>query len=203
MAHVPKEIVEEIDRFRDGKTKHKGTIDVWWLYDDGGLTLLMPHILSSRKCWHKCQLRIFSLANRNNQIDEEHRNLVALLHKFRIDCLDVVMLPDVTKSPQPKTVQEFDDITRKFGESAKLDKNMTITEEELISMQDKSNRHMRVHELLLEHSRDATLVVMTLPMPKKSRSAALYLAWLEMLTKDLPPCLLVRGNQTSVLTFYS
>ena len=44
----------------------------------------------------------------------------------------------------------------------------------------------------------------TLPMPRKNVvSAALYMAWLETLTRDMPPFLLVRGNQTSVLTFYS
>lgn len=41
-------------------------------------------------------------------------------------------------------------------------------------------------------------------MPRKNVvSASLYMAWLEVLTKDMPPFLLVRGNQTSVLTFYS
>lgn len=71
-------------------------------------------------------------------------------------------------------------------------------------MKDKSNRHMRLRELLLQHSSEANLVVMTLPMPRKNIvSAPLYLAWLELLTKDMPPILLVRGNQTSVLTFYS
>ena len=33
--------------------------------------------------------------------------------------------------------------------------------------------------------------------------APLYMAWLEMMTKDMPPFLMIRGNQTSVLTFYS
>ena len=41
-------------------------------------------------------------------------------------------------------------------------------------------------------------------MPRKNRvPTALYMAWLEMMTKDMPPFLLLRGNQTSVLTFYS
>jgi len=41
-------------------------------------------------------------------------------------------------------------------------------------------------------------------MPRKGTvSAPLYMAWLEVLTKDMPPSLLVRGNHTSVLTFYS
>lgn len=45
---------------------------------------------------------------------------------------------------------------------------------------------------------------MTLPMPRKGVvSAPLYMAWLEALSRDLPPFLFVRGNQTSVLTFYS
>jgi len=40
-------------------------IDIYWLYDDGGLTLLIPYILSERKKWKKCKLRIFVI------VDEE------------------------------------------------------------------------------------------------------------------------------------
>ena len=44
----------------------------------------------------------------------------------------------------------------------------------------------------------------TLPMPRKDTvSSTLYMAWLETLTANMPPFLLVRGNQQSVLTFYS
>lgn len=44
----------------------------------------------------------------------------------------------------------------------------------------------------------------TLPIPRKGLcSASLYMAWLDTLTKDLPPILLLRGNQESVLTYYS
>lgn len=44
----------------------------------------------------------------------------------------------------------------------------------------------------------------SLPLARKGAvSSALYMAWLEVLSKDLPPILLVRGNHQSVLTFYS
>lgn len=44
----------------------------------------------------------------------------------------------------------------------------------------------------------------SLPVARKGAvSSALYMAWLEALSKDLPPILLVRGNHQSVLTFYS
>ena len=44
----------------------------------------------------------------------------------------------------------------------------------------------------------------TLPMPRKGATPSkLYMAWLEIMTREMPPFLFVRGNQTSVLTFYS
>ncbi len=42
-ASIPRRMTQ----FRD-RTRKEGTVDVYWLYDDGGLTLLLPHILSTR-----------------------------------------------------------------------------------------------------------------------------------------------------------
>uniref|UniRef100_A0A803Y080 Solute carrier family 12 member 2 n=1 Tax=Meleagris gallopavo TaxID=9103 RepID=A0A803Y080_MELGA len=65
-------------------------------------------------------------------------------------------------------------------------------------------RQIRLNELLKEHSSTANVIVMSLPVARKGAvSSALYMAWLEALSKDLPPILLVRGNHQSVLTFYS
>jgi hypothetical protein len=33
------------------KRVRNATIDVWWLYDDGGLTLLIPHLLRLEKSY--------------------------------------------------------------------------------------------------------------------------------------------------------
>jgi solute carrier family 12 sodium/potassium/chloride transporter 2 len=81
---------------------------------------------------------------------------------------------------------------------------MKLDSVSLKTMREKTNRHLRLRELLLDHSRQANLIVMTLPIPRKSGTPApLYMAWLECLTRDMPPFLLVRGNQDSVLTYYS
>lgn len=45
----------------------RGTIDVWWLYDDGGLSMLLPHILTTRSNWANSKLRVFCLADVNEE----------------------------------------------------------------------------------------------------------------------------------------
>ncbi|XP_066052110.1 solute carrier family 12 member 1 isoform X4 [Chamaea fasciata] len=52
------------------KKQGKGTIDIWWLFDDGGLTILIPYILTLRKKWKNCKLRIFT-GGKVNRIEEE------------------------------------------------------------------------------------------------------------------------------------
>lgn len=195
--------------FFQKKQKHGGTIDVWWLFDDGGLTLLLPYILTTRRNWSSCKLRVFALANKRDGIELEHMNMANLLAKFRIEYSDLQIVPDITSKPSESTQAFFDSLIEEFripddrtGDAT--DESMTISDAELLAVKDKSNRHMRLRELLLKHSHEADMVVVTLPIPRKNIvSAPLYLAWLELLTKDMPPILLVRGNQTSVLTFYS
>lgn len=53
--------------------QEKGTIDVWWLYDDGGLTMLLPFIISCRSNWSKCKIRVFALTNRQHELEVEEK----------------------------------------------------------------------------------------------------------------------------------
>ena len=75
--------------------------------------------------------------------------------------------------------------------------------------QDPSNvriakRNVRVGELVRVHSSDATMVIINMPLPRQwGQSQYQYMCWLETLSKDLPPTILMRGNQENVLTFYS
>merc|ERR1711894_499285 len=113
------------------------------------------------------------------------------LAKFRIDYADVTVIPDVTKKAKDETKQEF----KGMLSNAKA----IVSEEELQSQKEKTNRHLRLAELLREHSKQAQMIMMTLPVPRRDTVSS----WLDIMTKNMPPTLLIRGNQTSVLTFYS
>lgn len=100
---------------------------------------------------------------------------------------------------QPFRVKDEDNFN-----TSKAIKQTYITDSELLALKEKTNRHMRIRELLLQYSKESTFIVMALPIPRKGVvSAPLYMAWLELLTKGMPPYLIIRGNQTSVITVYS
>lgn len=42
MSSAQKELVNSINQFQ--RRIKKAVIDVWWLFDDGGLSLLVPHL---------------------------------------------------------------------------------------------------------------------------------------------------------------
>lgn len=208
-VELPKDVLMDLTQFT--RKRSHAVIDVWWLYDDGGLTLLLPYIINTRKTWHSCKLRVYALANKKSELEFEQRSMASLLSKFRIDYSDLTLIPDITKKPQESTTKFFNDLIKDFVVSDDnipgLDENNelnVITESDLIAVQDKTNRYLRLREYLLENSMKSDMVVMTLPMPRKNIvTAPLYMAWLESLSQGLPPFLFVRGNQTSVLTFYS
>lgn len=65
---IPIEVIESMNQF--SKKQPKGTIDVWWLWDDGGLTLLIPYILSINELWKDCKLRIFSVTKDSSEVSK-------------------------------------------------------------------------------------------------------------------------------------
>ena len=50
-----------------GNTEER-VIDVYWLFDDGGLTLLLPYLLTLRKYWSKAKIRLFT-PGREDQLE--------------------------------------------------------------------------------------------------------------------------------------
>lgn len=145
-----------------------------------------------------------------------------LLAKLRIDYSSLIMLQGITEKPKESTIRMHNILLDGFREGQ--NDECFVSDTELEQLRDKTERQLRLREMLLEHSKNATMIAMSMPVPRKvifrlhyfcgefslqnfefqgSVSAPLYMSWLEMLTRDMPPFLLVRGNQASVLTFYS
>uniref|UniRef100_A0A8C6LVQ6 Solute carrier family 12 member 1 n=1 Tax=Nothobranchius furzeri TaxID=105023 RepID=A0A8C6LVQ6_NOTFU len=179
------------------KKQPKGTIDVWWLFDDGGLTLLLPYILTTRKKWKDSKLRIF-IAGQSHHL-KLGPILIGyinwLIFSFSLKNLDDMIKPFCLHEGSKDMIQA--DVMQK-------EHPWKITDAELSSFEEKTHLQVRLNELLQENSKSANLIVVSMPIARKeSVSDFLYMAWLDILTKNLPPTLLIRGNHKSVLTFYS
>ncbi|CAF1118554.1 unnamed protein product [Adineta ricciae] len=184
--------------------KHSSTtiIDVWWLFDDGGLTLLLPYLLRRRKRWRNCRFRIFScISGEKTEAEKQHLSMASLLAKFRINYSDLHVLHGLNKSPSEAECERFQQTLKTWNQN---NENHLITDREYEANKDKIKRGLKLHEYLLEHSSKSTLIVVTLPIPRKqSISAGLYLAYLDAISYNMPPILFLRGNQKNVLTYYS
>ncbi|XP_036246115.1 solute carrier family 12 member 3 isoform X9 [Molothrus ater] len=192
----------------------KKTIDIYWLFDDGGLTLLIPYLLGRKKRWGKCKIRVF-VGGQINRMDEERKAIVSLLSKFRLGFHEVHILPDINQKPRPEHIKRFDELIAPFRLNDGFKDEATVNEmrqgcpwkisdEEVDKNRAKSLRQVRLNEILQDYSRDAALIAITPPIGRKGRCpSSLYMAWLETLSQDLrPPIILTRGNQENVLTFY-
>ncbi|KAH0619967.1 hypothetical protein JD844_014448 [Phrynosoma platyrhinos] len=151
--------------------------------------------------------------------------MASLLRKFRIKFADINIIGDINMKPTKERQESpvvkrdswkfFEEMIEPYrihesckdlttAEKLKKEAPWKITDAELEAFKEKSYRQVRLNELLQEHSRAANLIVLSLPVARKGIiSDYLYMAWLEILSKNLPPVLLIRGNHKNVLTFYS
>ncbi|MEQ2248894.1 hypothetical protein ILYODFUR_023779, partial [Ilyodon furcidens] len=197
------------------KKQGKKTIDVYWLSDDGGLTLLLPYLLTRRKRWARCKVRVF-VGGETDKKEEQKEEVLSLIKRFRLGFQDVEVLTDIYQNPQPVNVHHFESLIRRFKQdpnpkqdsgshpAGQQEAPWMITHQDLERNMAKSLRQIRLNEVLQDYSRDAALIVITMPVGRRGVCpSSLYLAWLDVLSRDLrPPVLMVRGNQESVLTFY-
>ncbi|BBN10036.1 protein MpCCC2 [Marchantia polymorpha subsp. ruderalis] len=80
-----------LDEFPTSGAQQEGSIDVWWIVHDGGLLLMLAHLLQQHRVWRKCKLRVYTVAENVHDPAVVKRNLRKLLDQVRIQA-DVQVL---------------------------------------------------------------------------------------------------------------
>ena len=60
-----------------------GNIDIWWIVHDGGLLMLLPFLLKQHRTWKNCKLRIFSVAQPEDNSIQMRKDLKTFLYHLR------------------------------------------------------------------------------------------------------------------------
>ncbi|XP_072365944.1 solute carrier family 12 member 7 isoform X1 [Scyliorhinus torazame] len=95
-AHQALLVTKNIDSFPTNQERFAGgTIDVWWIVHDGGLLMLLPFLLSQHKVWKKCKMRIFTVAQIDDNSIQMKKDLHLFLYQLRLDAeVEVVEMLD-------------------------------------------------------------------------------------------------------------
>ncbi|XP_077598438.1 solute carrier family 12 member 6 isoform X2 [Stigmatopora nigra] len=62
----------------------EGYVDVWWIVHDGGMLMLLPFLLRQHKVWRKCGMRIFTVAQMEDNSIQMKKDLATFLYHLRI-----------------------------------------------------------------------------------------------------------------------
>ncbi|XP_074838170.1 solute carrier family 12 member 6 isoform X2 [Carettochelys insculpta] len=72
-----------------------GHIDVWWIVHDGGMLMLLPFLLKQHKVWRKSSIRIFTVAQLEDNSIQMKKDLATFLYHLRIEAeVEVVEMHD-------------------------------------------------------------------------------------------------------------
>uniref|UniRef100_A0A8C1W0Z6 Solute carrier family 12 member 10, tandem duplicate 1 n=1 Tax=Cyprinus carpio TaxID=7962 RepID=A0A8C1W0Z6_CYPCA len=188
----------------------KKTIDVYWISDDGGLTLLVPYLLTRRKRWRRSKVRVFIIGEQQT-MENDRKEMKTLLQRFRLDVHDVIVMTDSERPPLAK--KRFEEMLAPFRlNEGQLDERTAqqqrtefpwkVTDKEMDALRLKVSV-LRLNEIIRRNSKYAALVLVSLPVPQADCPSSLYMSWLDTLSCGLHcPVLLIRGNQQNVMTFY-
>uniref|UniRef100_A0A8C1MMP2 Solute carrier family 12 member 5b n=1 Tax=Cyprinus carpio TaxID=7962 RepID=A0A8C1MMP2_CYPCA len=69
----------------NGERFTEGHIDVWWIVHDGGMLMLLPFLLRQHKVWRKCKIRIFTVAQMDDNSIQMKKDLMTFLYHLRFD----------------------------------------------------------------------------------------------------------------------
>lgn len=90
-----------------------------------------------------------------------------LLAKLRINYSSLVMLEGVFDQPKEGTTRMHSKLLEGFMEGQNDECFVSDIERE--KLHEKTNLHLRLREMLREHSQKASMIVMSLPMPRQVR----------------------------------
>jgi len=89
-----------VNQFPSIEDPQEGVIDVWWIVHDGGLLLLLAHLLQQHKIWRKCRIRVHTVAEKLDNSEQVADNLKKLLEQVRIEAeVQVLELDEADLAP--------------------------------------------------------------------------------------------------------
>ncbi|KAJ1083236.1 hypothetical protein NDU88_003395 [Pleurodeles waltl] len=85
-AHLALMVPKNVSFYPSNHERYvEGNIDVWWIVHDGGMLMLLPFLLKQHKVWKKCKMRIFTVAQMDDNSIQMKKDLATFLYHLRLE----------------------------------------------------------------------------------------------------------------------
>ena len=98
-------VAKGLNQWPDSGDRLGGNIDIWWIVHDGGLLILLAYVLSQHRTWKNCKLRVFTVAQLEDNSVQMKKDLEKFLYHLRIEA--VVEVIEMSDSGQSRRVNDF------------------------------------------------------------------------------------------------
>ena len=88
-------VAKGLTQWPDSNDRLGGNIDIWWIVHDGGLLILLAYVLSQHRTWKSCKLRVFTVAQLEDNSVQMKKDLEKFLYHLRIEAsVEVIEMSD-------------------------------------------------------------------------------------------------------------
>lgn len=182
-------VAKGINQWPDCNDRLGGFIDIWWIVHDGGLLILIAYVLKLHRTWRNCSLRIFTVAQMEDNSIQMKQDLIKFLYHLRIEAIvEVIEMidNDISAYTYERTLlmEQRTHVLSQLNQQQQQQqqKTQTINENELIPLSENCNllrvadesnvRRMhtavKLNESIVTRSHDAKLVIINMPAPAKT-----------------------------------
>lgn len=88
-------VCKGITDFPKATARLTGTMDIWWIVHDGGILMLIAFLLQQHKVWKGCKLRIFVIAQGDENENDMKMRLQKHIYMLRIDAMLFVCILNI------------------------------------------------------------------------------------------------------------
>ncbi|XP_023030764.1 solute carrier family 12 member 4 isoform X1 [Drosophila tropicalis] len=141
------------------KVKIGGNIDIWWIVHDGGLLMLLPFLLKQHRTWRNCKLRIFTVAQIEDNSIQMKKDLKTFLYHLRIEAdVEVVEMnnSDISAYTYERTLmmEQRNQMLRALGLNKK--ENSKVVQTIMDFKETPSDNKLSLVQTIVDHHYDVT-----------------------------------------------
>ena len=210
-----------------GPESRNGTIDIWWMDDSGGISLLLPHVLQRHVNWRKCDLRV--IVPRDPSVESKEKQIQSvkdLLQRVRIAVKEIIVVNLKTakigagSSMKSKCDAMYTRVCKMIEQDKKENPDITNDETKKSNndgdtaagavkadqnIQKKLSQSALLGEAIANTSTDDTeIVVVSMPFPSTTINPFVYMGMLDLTSNPTQkPTLFIRGTQKRILSMDS